>query len=188
VSRRFFERMDDWMNPIVVKELRQAVLSKVVVAALMLFLFIEIFILGTTLLSSSGASQVEMDFNSGRRLFGILQSIMFGACMLVPIYVGVRLGAERSGTNSDLMFISRLKPRAIVAGKLQSGVVLILLIFSACTPFMAFAYLLRGIDIPTILFIVAMDFVLATAAIVEVIFLAVIPAVLPSWRCSASAA
>jgi hypothetical protein len=101
---------------------------------------------------------------------------MLGTCMLVPAYVGGRLNSERSDTNSDLMFISTLKPRTIVAGKFLSGVILVLLIFSACTPFMTFTYLLRGIDIPTILLIVVMDFVLALWGLAGVIFLAVIPA------------
>ena len=52
--------------------------------------------------------------------------------------------------NVDLLFISTLKPRAIMAGKLQSAVILVLMVFSACAPFMTFTYLLRGLDMPTI--------------------------------------
>jgi hypothetical protein len=177
VSRRsFFERVDDWMNPIVVKELRQAVQSRLVVSALMLFLFIQIVVLGIRLLNVRAQAPGQIDYQAGRSLFLVLQGFMLGTCMLVPAYVGGRLGSERSDTNSDLMFISTLKPRAIVGGKFLSGVILVLLIFSAYTPFMTFTYLLRGIDIPTILFIVAMDFVLALWGIAGVIFLAVIPA------------
>jgi hypothetical protein len=181
VTRRtLVQRIDDWMNPIVVKELRQAVQSKLVVAALMLFLFVQIFILGTVLLSTEAKSMSgEMSFRAGRDLFMVLQGIMLGTCMLVPAYVGGRLGAERSDTNVDLLFISTLKPRQIVFGKFLSGIVLVLLIFSACTPFMTFTYLLRGIDMPTILFLVAMDFVLALWGVAGVIFLAVIPAPRP---------
>src|SRR5205807_7480474 len=89
-------------------------------------------------------------FTAGRQVFRILQGILLGTCLLVPIYAGLRLGAERSDTNVDLLFISTLRPRAIVAGKLLSSLVLVLLVFSACTPFMTFSYLLRGLDIPTI--------------------------------------
>jgi hypothetical protein len=180
VSRRsFFQRIDDWMNPIVVKELRQAVQSKLVVAVLVMFLFLQILILGFTLLTSEARlSPGELSFREGRSLFGTLQAILLGACMLVPVYVGVRLAMERSDTNVDLLFISTLKPRQIVFGKFLSGVVLVLLIFSACAPFLTFTYLLRGIDIPTILFILGVDFVLALWGVAATIFVAVIPATL----------
>jgi hypothetical protein len=77
---------------------------------------------------------------------------------VVPAYAGARLAAERSDTNVDLLFTTALKPRAIIWGKFFSAVVLTLLIFSACLPFMTFAYLLRGIDIPTIALVLAVDF------------------------------
>ena len=47
-----FGKLDDWLNPIVVKELRQAVRSRVVVAGLMLFLLLEIGILALYILNS----------------------------------------------------------------------------------------------------------------------------------------
>src|SRR5262249_46628136 len=86
-----------------------------------------------------------------------------------------RLAAERSAANVDLLFISTLRPRAIIWGKFFSAVVLMLVIFSACAPFMTFTYLLRGIDIPTILLVLAIDFVAVVAAIQLAIFIAVIP-------------
>jgi hypothetical protein len=87
----------------------------------------------------------------------------------------MRLAAERSDTNVDLLFISTLKPWSIIWGKFLSAVVLVLLIFSACAPFMTFTYLLRGIDIPTILIVLGMDFLAVIAATMLAIFLATVP-------------
>ena len=45
-------RMDDWLNPIVVKELRQAVQGKFVAAALLLLLIIQLAALGIYIVSN----------------------------------------------------------------------------------------------------------------------------------------
>src|SRR4051812_49514932 len=113
------------MNPIVVKELRQAVRSRVVVAVLMLFLLLQIALFGMYVFQMETAhSREEEVFSAGRQVFRILQGILLGTCLLVPIYAGLRLGAERSDTNVDLLFISTLRPRAIVAGKPLSSLLL----------------------------------------------------------------
>ena len=173
---RFFSKLDDWLNPIVVKELRQAVRSRGVVAALLLFLLLQLVIIGIYVLNYDARTRGGVEvLEGGRQLFQVIQGIMLGTCLLIPAYAGIRLGAERSDTNVDLLFISTLRPRSIVSGKLFSAVVLALLVFSACTPFMTFTYLLRGLDIPTILVVLMIDFMVVLWAIQAAIFLAVIP-------------
>lgn len=173
----FMAQADDWLNPIVVKELRQAVKSRVVMTALMLFLLLELGILLVFLLRSEYETVQRTDLNAGREVFLTLQGILLGTCMLlIPSYAGVRLAAEHSDTNVDLLFISTLQPRAIIAGKFQAAIVLILLIFSACAPFMTFTYLLRGIDIPTILLVLALDFLAVLLGTQLAIFLGAVPA------------
>jgi hypothetical protein len=173
---RVFSKLDDWLNPIVVKELRQSVRSRAVTSALVLFLLLQLLIIGVYVWNYDArvGRDAEM-LEGGRELFQVIQAIMLGTCLLIPAYTGIRLGAERSDTNVDLLFISTLKPRAIVSGKLFSAVVLALLVFSACTPFLTFTYLLRGLDIPTILVILMIDFLAVLWAIQWAIFLAVIP-------------
>jgi hypothetical protein len=174
---RLFNKFDDWLNPIAVKELRQAVKSRIVVSALTLFLLIQLSILLLILSFSAPPTAEAARLNAGRSIFYILQGILLGACMLlVPAYAGVRLAAEHTDTNVDLLFISTLRPRRIIAGKLQAAVVLILLIFSACAPFMTFTYLLRGIDIPSIILVLAIDFLTVLLGTQTAIFLGAIPA------------
>ncbi len=171
------DKLDDLLNPIVVKELRQAVKSRIVMAALLLFLLIQLSILLLNLSFADRRTIDQVNWQAGREIFQILQGILLGTCMLlIPAYAGVRLAAERSDTNVDLLFISTLRPRGIIAGKLQAAVVLILLIFSACAPFMTFTYLLRGIDIPSIVLVLVLDFLIVLLATQGAIFLGAIPA------------
>jgi hypothetical protein len=170
-------RLDDLLNPIVVKELRQAVRSRLVTAVLLLFLTAQLTYLGIHLIVDQVAGRLtSVDFQAGRTSFLVLQGILLGTCMLfLPLYTGVRLGAERSDVNVDLLFITTLQPRAIVTGKLAATLVLALMIFSACAPFLAFTYFLRGIDLTSIYVVLGLDFAAVVLAVQLGIFLAVIP-------------
>ena len=158
----FAERLSDRLNPIVVKELRQAVQSRFVTAMLLVLLAIQLTAVGLYLLMSAPSS---VDYNAGRSVFAILFTIMMGVSLVfVPAYTAVRMIAERSDTNVDLLFITTIKPRSIVAGKLLTAIVLTILIMSACLPFMVFTYFLRGIDLITIFFILAYAFMVIVSS------------------------
>jgi hypothetical protein len=167
-------RLDDLINPIVVKELRQAVQSRLVVSALMLLLVLQMGLLGVFLVAQSVESANRgIDFHAGARIFTGVQIILLAISMLlIPAYAGGRLAAERSDTNVDLLFISSLKPRSIIWGKFVAAVVLSMLIASTCAPFMTFTYLLRGIDIPTILIVLGLDLLAVLTGTQLAIFLA----------------
>jgi hypothetical protein len=176
-SSGLVEKLDDMINPIVVKELRQAVQSRFVVFTLLLYLALQMIILGTFLVVREINQRVEAaDFQTGARIFLILQGILMGTCMLlIPCYTGARLALERSDANVDLLFISTLRPRSIIWGKFFSAIVLILLIFSTCAPFMVMTYLMRGIDISTILLVLAIDLLAVITGTQMAIFLTAIP-------------
>lgn len=166
--------IDDRMNPIVVKELRQAVKSRFVVSVMMLMLVLLMIILASVLLMQDGRRGIDED--AGSDLFLVFQSILLATCMLfVPVYVGVRLAAERSSATSDLIYVTTIRPSSIIWGKLLAGMVVTALIFSACAPFMVITYMLRGIDLPTILFILGLDVLIVLAATQLAIFLGTMP-------------
>jgi hypothetical protein len=170
------DRVDDWINPIVVKELRQAVKSRMVVGILMLFLGLQLFLLGSFLLLGDMGDEININWNLGNRVFCWQQGILLVTLMLmVPAYAAARLGAERSDHNVDLLFISTLKSRSIISGKLFAALVLAVLIYSTCAPFMTFTYLLRGIDIPTILTVLGIDLLFMLVSTMFALFLAAIP-------------
>ncbi len=167
--------IDDSLNPIVVKELREVVQSRIVVLSLLVFLAIQVTLF-TGILSIEEAHH-EANMQSGLAVFSALQVALLSTCMLlIPAYAGVRLAAERSDTNVDLLFISALGPGSIVSGKLFAAMVLCLMIFSACAPFMTFCYLMGGVDIPTILTILFADFLTVMLSTQFAICLAAIPA------------
>jgi hypothetical protein len=172
------ERLDDALNPIVVKELRQAVQSRFVVVVILVFLLIQLVYIGIYLITTGVQGELQsLDAEIGRGVFGALQTILLITCMLfLPAYTGIRLAAERSDINVDLLFVTTLKPRGIIWGKFVAAVLLAVLIFSACTPFMTFTYLLRGIDAPSMLLVVGIDFLVVLAMVQLAIFFAVIPA------------
>jgi hypothetical protein len=163
----------DRINPIVVKELRQAVQSRFVIAAMLTLLSVQLAAIGIYILAS-GASL--FGFYAGQQsfmlLFGVLQAI---GVIFVPLYTGARLAAERSDTNVDLLFITTIKPRSVIAGKMFAAMTLTALIYSACMPFMAFTYFLRGIDLPSIFISLGVGFVTVVACAQLAVFVACMP-------------
>jgi hypothetical protein len=152
----------DWVNPVAVKEFRQAVQSRWVVAVLMLFLLLNLTVVGGYLLLSP---DIDSDSEGGQEVFFFLLSILVFVCLgFVPAYTGIRLSLERHSTDIDLFFTTALTPGAIVRGKYLAAMALTLLIFSTCMPFMVLTYLLRGIDLPTVFFILVNCFALCAVA------------------------
>lgn len=140
------ELIDNRLNPILVRELRQMVRSRFVVTMLNLY----IGILVVVCLGMVAFTTVSQSESTGANLFNVLSTIMGAACFfVVVIYTGTVTASER--INADLMFSSALKPWQIVWGKFLSGLVLSLLLLSAVFPFFTLAYLLRGLDLVTFL-------------------------------------
>src|SRR5262245_47874559 len=108
-------RLSDAINPIVIKELRQAVQSRFVVTMLIVLLTIQLIAVGLYLVFSNPSAY---DFTAGRTVFAILLGILLIVSLIfVPAYTAVRMITERSETEVDLLFITTIKPRSIIAGK-----------------------------------------------------------------------
>ncbi len=171
-------KIDDHLNPIVVKELRQAMQSHFVVGILMLFLVSLLSITGFVAMTRILESTVTADtgIGLGRDIFEILfYALTFSSMLFVPAYTGIRMGLERSETSSDLVFISSVKPAAIIRGKLFASIIITLLLFSVYMPFMTFTYLLRGVDIIHIFVIMAMVFTATVTSVQFTLFIGSIP-------------
>lgn len=166
-------RLDDWLNPIVVKELRQAVQGKFVSAALILLLVVQLAALGIYIISNGDFAD---RFDAGRTAFMFLLGILLAVCLIfVPAYTAIRLALERD-TNVDLLFVTTIKPSAIVWGKMFAALTITVMAFSACLPFMVFTYWLRGIDLPSIFILMAIAFLMVTIAVQLATFVACIQA------------
>ena len=163
-------RLDDRLNPVVVKELRQATRGKMVTLLLILFLAIQLIVSGVYLGNSQSPGS-----DGTRLLISFLAVLLIAIIILVPMLVGARLGAERSEENLDLLYISTLPPGKIIAGKCWSGLAISGLFVSASLPFMTLTFLLRGVDIPSILFVTLVGLTVAANCLQFSLFVACIP-------------
>ncbi len=173
--KNHFTNWREWeLNPIVIKELRQAVRSWAVTGMLLLFLIV-LFITSLGFLVTQ-SFDVDENMQLGGTMFSAFMVILAGASVFfIPLYVGVRVAAERQENNPDLLYVSTLSPARIIRGKFLCGAYMALLFFSACMPFMAFTNLLRGVDLPTVFFILFYLFLVVCAANMIAIFFACLP-------------
>lgn len=170
-----FTHWREWeLNPIVIKELRQGVRSWTVTGMLLLFLVV-LFIASLGFLITE-SFDVNANMGLGGTMFSTFVVILAGASVFfIPLYTGVRVAAERQENNPDLLYVTTLSPGRIIFGKFLCGAYIALLFFSACMPFMAFTNLLRGVDLPTVFFILAFLFLVVCAANMVTIFFACLP-------------
>ncbi len=141
----FFDRLDDYMNPLVVKDLRQSSRNKSLMIALHVFLAFLLFML--IVIFGNGRARED----GSTMLVSFLGILLMATMFFVPIYSGVRLALERMSDNMELLYITTLEPHRIVRGKFLAGLMLVILFYSAAMPFLSLTYFLRGVDLPTIL-------------------------------------
>jgi len=142
------ERGSDWLNPILVKETRQSLKSRQFVATFLLMLVASwlISVFGIVL-AGAGAEYRTL---GGAFFFAYYVVLAVAVFVIVPFGAFRSLLSERDQHTWEVLSITTLKPRQIVWGKLLSSMVQIFIYYSAITPFMAFAVLLKGVDVPSI--------------------------------------
>ncbi|MFO0897644.1 MAG: hypothetical protein U0836_09515 [Pirellulales bacterium] len=145
----WLERAGDRLNPILVKEARQALKSKQFVMTFALVLLASWF------WSVGGMLWLGPDANyrpTGQQMFfGYLVILGFPLIVVVPFGAFQSLSSEREDRTFELLSISTLKPWQFISGKLASAMLQMLVYLSAVSPCLAFTYMLRGIDILAIL-------------------------------------
>lgn len=165
----FWRRLDeamtwlgDRLNPILVKETRQALKSRqfVITFALVLTLAWIWSMFGVAMIGPSiyfAAHGLEM-------FLGYYTILAVPLLVVVPFGAFRSLASEREDGTYELLSITTLKPRQIVNGKLGSAVLQMLVYLSAIAPCLAFTYMLRGVDAPTILFVICWFFLASLGA------------------------
>jgi hypothetical protein len=170
---RFVARLDDRANPIMLKQLRQAVRARYISVLLIAFLAIQLVVMARVVM---GRHDFGGETDLGRRAFMTLYAILVGTCsVFVPLYVVGQLFLQRTAADVDLFALTTLRPRSVVWGRLLSGVLLSLLIYSAFAPFLTMSYLLRGIDLDVIMVLIVLGFSASVVVIAFGILLASIP-------------
>jgi hypothetical protein len=146
----------DWLNPILIKETRQA-LKSWQFALTFVLLLVACWIVTIGGVAMIGPS-VYYAAGGGELLRAYYFILAFPLLVVVPFGAFRSLAAEREDNTYDLLSITTLRPRQIIGGKLGSAVVQMAVYFSAITPCLAFTYLLRGVDVPTIVLLLAYTF------------------------------
>ncbi len=131
----------DRLSPILVKELRQGIRSKLFLGA---FLIIQLllFLYGTTLLMSNNFSG---DSNTELALFW--SAIVLPMLILVPAMASQGIEKEITGKTLDLLLLTRISSYRLVLGKWASVIVQSTLLVTSALPYLMLRYFLGGIDI-----------------------------------------
>jgi len=145
---QWLEAAVDRVNPIMVKETRQALKSRQFVLTFFLVLvacwvasFAVVAIVGPEVYYVAG----------GPRMLSIYFGILAFPLMLIVPYTAFRsLAVEQEDNTYELLSISALTTKQIITGKLGSAVVQMIVYLSAVSPCIAFTFLLRGVDALTV--------------------------------------
>lgn len=146
------EKAADYLNPILVKEARQAMKSMQFVLT-----FGMVMLLGwlwTFLIMAFHYSvhQQSLPYVATGQvvLGGYLTILLIPMMVVVPFMAFHSLASERHDGTFELLSITSLNSRQIITGKLGSAVLQMIIYYSALAPSVAFTYMLRGIDLFTI--------------------------------------
>ncbi len=145
------EQLIDHVNPILVKETRQALKSRQFVAT---FLVVLLACWGVSFAVVAIIGPDVYYVASGPTMLMVYATIL--ACpliLIVPFFAFRSLAAEQEDNTYELLSITSLSANQIISGKLGSAAVQMMIYLCGVSPCIAFTYLLRGVDIPTIVFL-----------------------------------
>lgn len=139
------ERLAERLNPIIVKEVRQGLRTRVfwVFFSLMLFACLVISLVAAAVADGVGSDGKGFFF----AYFLCLGVVQF---FVIPYSAYRSMAREREEETWVLLTLTGLGPKRILRGKMGSHMLQGVLYASACMPFLLFSYFLNGIDLPTI--------------------------------------
>lgn len=142
------EWLGDRLNPILVKETRQSLKSRqFILWFLLLLVGCWLATIGAVLLIGPSIHYVS----TGTIFLVVYFTILaFPLVIVVPFSAYRSLSAEQESNTRDLLEVSTLTPKKVVNGKLGSAMLQAMVYLSAIAPCVAFSYMLRGIGIGTI--------------------------------------
>jgi hypothetical protein len=157
-----FDRWSERLNPIVVKETRQALSSRMFPIAFLAMLGL-CWVVSVALIAASGEDLYYVE--AGPQFFMWYLAALLGAiCFVVPLGVFRSVVAEFDGQTFEMLAITTLSPRQVVMGKLKSAAVQMGAFYSAAAPFVCFTYMLQGLSIPGIVLALVIAFLAGISA------------------------
>ena len=144
----FLDGVGDLLNPILIKEARQAMKSRQFVVTFSLLLIFGW--LWTVVFIALSVPDIFFAPVGPAVLTGYYVVLSIPLLIVVPYASFRSLAAEREDGTYELLSITSLSAWQIVLGKLGSAILQMIVYYSALAPCIAFTYLLRGIDVLTI--------------------------------------
>ncbi len=145
---RLTDWFSDWFSPILVKETRQALKSRQFFwTFFLLLLAIAVWTLVGLTINRPSA---EFDSSGPSLLTGYWVILGFPLAIVIPFGTYRSLAREFEDGTIQLVSVTTMKARQIVAGKLGSSLLQMLVYVSILAPCIAFTYLLRGLSLPQI--------------------------------------
>lgn len=129
----------DWLSPILVKEMRQGLRSRIFVTAFLLMQGLMIFCV------ILGLATADDSFDASSGFFWTMIGIPL--LLLMPARGFGVLGGEIKGNTLELIFLTRLSAWRIVAGKWAAILAQTLLLACSVLPYTVLRYFLGGINL-----------------------------------------
>ncbi|MDR2756067.1 MAG: hypothetical protein LBC20_10195 [Planctomycetaceae bacterium] len=139
--------MPDQFNPIFVFEIRQVVRNRLILGALCFYLLLLIALVGYELISAQqNGLLTEEHLHFGAKLTGsilrLLNSFSLGVLLIHTI-----ITTTDQGLHQEILFQTLIDSHTTGFGKTWSAILLTLLFYFVTLPFLAIAWMLRGVDI-----------------------------------------
>ncbi len=148
VGKAFFENLGESLNPVFVKEMRQYFQNRRMVIFMGLLLIVQFIVA----LFFASAMTLDADGDEGVAFFILIICAGAGlSVLLCSIGAEQRFAEERSDKELNYSMLTTLKPSAVILGKLEGAMVMILCIFSMLLPFLTAAYFMRGLSAVSLL-------------------------------------
>lgn len=158
IPEKGWERLWLWaterINPIVVKEVRQSLKSRQFTIAFGLTLIAAVS--WTLIAVSLMVPRIYYSPAGVQLLAGFFCILQFPLMIIIPFSAFRSLTTETEDSTFELLSISALSAWQIVLGKMMSAMLQALLYLSALTPCIVLTYLLRGVTLQSILFVLGL--------------------------------
>ncbi len=153
--------LDDRINPILVKEVRQALRGRYFRN---IFWLTVVAATAISVLSILSASSEDYFGPLGPAFFSINYGVLVAAInAFVPFWAFQSMSSEWEENTYDLLSISNLRPRQLLLGKALAAWVQSLLFFCAFVPFLVSTFLMGGVDLLSIAVILTATLLLSAA-------------------------
>jgi hypothetical protein len=161
----------DWLSPMLVKELRQGMRSRVFVAA---FYLTQVLMIMSVAFNLAASLSDDMPGELGSFLNGVFWFLIaLPLLFLMPVRGFSALHTELKSGTLELVFLTHLSAWRIAAGKWTALMVQTLLVVCAILPYVLLRYFLGGVDILEDL--QRLFFLLMTSAVLTAVTVAMSP-------------